>query len=253
MKHLDYKTEFLVKDLVHEEIEYGVFLFKFLKRRLNNQVLEEIINSIYNNKEKDELFEKILTSEVYDKEEIIYHDLLEFIKQNSFLRMILPITDFILDDPKMWLKAKKLSPYKYIHIFYKKDINLYKALINILKNEGKFLFYDFILENRKRKCLKQISWNELKKLYKEINFEERHPSKFGQEYSNIIIDTNRISFTVDYCAWANYFKNIDNDLGYLVSCSSDEVFFKRLVPDIMFKRNGTIMDGSKKCDFCIEC
>ena len=57
-------------------------------------------------------------------------------------------------------------------------------------------------------------------------------------------------FNITRCKFAELYQELGlRDLGYALSCCRDNTFIEGFNPRIRLYRNGTIMEGSKVCDF----
>jgi hypothetical protein len=64
---------------------------------------------------------------------------------------------------------------------------------------------------------------------------------------------DRVRMDVKECIYTKMYKETGMEkYGTLLSCQRDKYLFEGFNPDIVFKREGTIMEGFSCCDFCLE-
>ena len=59
-----------------------------------------------------------------------------------------------------------------------------------------------------------------------------------------------LDYDVTKCRYAEMYREMGlADIGFLLSCGRDGAFMKGFAPEVKMRRAGTIMTGSKRCDF----
>ena len=59
-----------------------------------------------------------------------------------------------------------------------------------------------------------------------------------------------LDYDVTKCRYAEMYREMGlADIGFLLSCGRDGAFMKGFAPEVEMRRSGTIMTGSKRCDF----
>lgn len=149
-------------------------------------------------------------------------------------------------------QVKDVTAYDYIHLTEHGRALLVESLIKHHKKEGELIAYDFIRERRVKGAEKDtLSVEQLISAIGSITKSEKPNLMTAALKADIISSSEKeIVMHVKECEWARYFKENHPDVGYLMSCSTDEAAYRAGTKNqIRMQRTCTIMEGGEICDF----
>jgi hypothetical protein len=146
---------------------------------------------------------------------------------------------------------KDVTAYESLHISNHGRALLVESLIKHYKKQGELIAYDFIRERRIKGAEKKpLSMEELISAISTITKSEKPNLMTSALNVDVISSSDKeIVVHVKECEWARYFKENHPDVGYLMSCSTDEAAYKMANNYIRMQRTDTIMEGGEICDF----
>jgi hypothetical protein len=146
---------------------------------------------------------------------------------------------------------KEIIAYKALHIRFDGCACLAESLIDKYGKQGELIVYDLVREGRLASS--QGETCSVEEFIEDFTAESDTPNLFtaGLEIEVISKSEREAILHIKECEWARYFQERHPRVGYLMACSTDEAAYKAFNPSLRLQRNGTIMEGSDKCDFRI--
>ena len=144
---------------------------------------------------------------------------------------------------------KEISAYNALHIRFDGMACLAESLIDKFGKEGEFIVYDLITDGRLAAVHGKTS--SVEEFIEDFTTQPDTSDLFtaGLEIE-LISKSEREAITyVRECEWARYFQERHPQVGYLMACSTDEVAYKAINPNLRLQRTSTLMQGGDYCDF----
>jgi L-2-amino-thiazoline-4-carboxylic acid hydrolase len=144
-----------------------------------------------------------------------------------------------------------MSAYDFLYLTKEGPALIVESLMKHFKKEGELIAYDFIHEARfKGAKANPISTEQLISSLVSITTSEKPNLMTCALKVDVISSTDKsVILHIKECAWAKYFRDNHPEVGYLMSCSTDEVAYKTANEHIRMQRSGTLMEGAAYCDF----
>jgi hypothetical protein len=146
---------------------------------------------------------------------------------------------------------KEISAYEALHLRFDGLASLAETLIDRYRKQGELIIYDLMVEGRLASS--EGETGSVEEFIEYFTAKPIKPTIFdaGLETELISKTENEVVLYVRKCEWARYFRERHPNVGYLMSCSTDEVAYKAFNKNLRLQRTHTLMEGSDKCDFRI--
>jgi len=147
--------------------------------------------------------------------------------------------------------VRPTTTYEALHIAFDALAILVESLLDVYGKEGELIAYDFLSNSRASIAQgKPVSFAEFVAEAKSF-LRSPEPNIFTAGQDAEIVKTSDAEFIVHIkkCEWARYFQERHPHVGYLIACSTDEVFARACNEKIRMQRTSTLMEGGKLCDF----
>jgi hypothetical protein len=146
------------------------------------------------------------------------------------------------------LKVQKLvSAVDSLHIPFDEASRLAEALVARLGKQGELIAYDIVRAQRAFMARKPEEVAVfMKNMAASVSSSESRPF---HTFDVIKASDDEFILHVKRCAWAEYFQKHHPSVGYLISCSTDEVAYRTRNPALRMQRTSTLMEGGACCDF----
>jgi hypothetical protein len=146
---------------------------------------------------------------------------------------------------------KEATAYEVLHLRFGGLALLAETLIQFHGKQGELIVYDIHCEDR----IKAVGG----KTGSVAEFMSGFASKpdqaslatAGLEREIIHTSEREAVMHVKECEWARYFRERHPQIGYLMACSTDEVFYRTFNENLRMQRTSTLMEGGEICDFRI--
>ena len=144
---------------------------------------------------------------------------------------------------------KEISAYNALHIRFDGLAYLAESLIDKFGKEGEFIVYDLLKDGRLAAGHGKKS--SVEEFIEYFTSKPDSPDLFSAGLQiEVISKSEREAITyVRECEWARYFQERHPQIGYLMACSTDEVAYKAINPNLRLQRTSTLMEGGDYCDF----
>jgi hypothetical protein len=151
------------------------------------------------------------------------------------------------------LVERETTAYEALHLFAHGMALLSEALIDSYGKQGELIAYDVL--HAQRFAMGQRMGGSVADFIRFVDGESETPDMFS---AGLEIEKTKVSPTehvtlVKECEWARYFRERHPGVGYLVACSTDEVFALGFHESLRLKRTSTLMEGGSQCDFRYYC
>ena len=129
-------------------------------------------------------------------------------------------------------------------------------LVRTMEEElGKERAHEILLKSRKKVVEKSVKRNMGDKRIKSLRDFMKRPRPSIYQWALIREDEeasdDRYAFKIQSCLWAKTWGELDaQDIGYMVTCYSDNLSAEAMNPKLRLERKGTLMQGAPYCDFC---
>ena len=147
--------------------------------------------------------------------------------------------------------VRATTAYEALHIGFDVLAILVESLLDAYGKEGELIAYDFLSESRaSRAKAKPVTFSEF--IAEAQSFlRPREPTIFtaGQDAEIVKVSDTEFVMHIRQCEWARYFQERHPRVGYLIACSTDEVFARTCNDKIRMQRTSTLMEGGKLCNF----
>jgi hypothetical protein len=222
-------------------------------RNCDEKKLNEILSNGWTQKNGDsfnnvnETFDNILSS--------CFSSPVEGLTKDQARRMIEiapPVKQIRKNFTSVQNQVKDVTAYDYIHLTEHGRALLVESLLKHHKKEGELIAYDFIRERRVKGAEKDnLSVEQLISAIGSITKSEKPNLMTAALKADIVSSSEEeIVMHVKDCEWARYFKENHPDVGYLMSCSTDEAAYRTCTKNrVRMQRTSTIMEGGEICDF----
>lgn len=234
-----------------------------LAERFGSISIEKIVNSheiSVNRNELSNLFNgwELSQNQTEDSKIVFENQLSEWFVQNTvsndnattykkWLYNILPI-DHILNTYGSNIFRKVFSAYDFLKILFSTRAIFAVKLIAIYGKEAELVIYDYWKDTRFNSIKGQtVTISELIDDFT-APLPDHSIIAAAQEIEVIGKNDNEAIIHVKECEWARYFNDHYPSIGYLFSCSCDEIGLRGLNENIRFLRTKTLMQGDSYCN-----
>lgn len=147
--------------------------------------------------------------------------------------------------------VRSTTTYEAVHIAYDALAILVESLLDSYGKEGELITYDFL--SAYRVSIVQGKSVSIRQFAKEciafIKSPEPNIFTAGQDVEIVKTSDTEFVLHVKKCEWARYCQERHPQVGYLMACSTDEVFARACNEKIRMQRTSTLMKGGEVCDF----
>jgi hypothetical protein len=148
---------------------------------------------------------------------------------------------------------RETTAYEALHLYAHGPALLAEALLDRHGKEGELIAYDIL---RARTAASAPPGGVSVREFMERADKAMNPEPGTRDIFAAGLDAETVSASptehvsrVRHCEWARYFREKHPRVGYLVACSTDEVFARASNTALRLQRTSTLMEGGEFCDF----